>query len=112
MIALVETDLRFGVGMKHGLQATRQFLYVKEVSPDGHHVSSFGRISGEHIEEVPAAGVLDRYGQRMLLGAVSPDDEAERLVFFPLPEPQRQSILLASVSVRTSPWKCWSTTPR
>jgi signal transduction histidine kinase len=87
VVALMETDIRFGIGMAHGLEATGQHVYVGEVAEGGRRIKTMHVLREDKFEVTTPQAVLDAHqGRRVLFGGVTPEDEGERVIFFPHPD--------------------------
>lgn len=88
VVALIESDLRFGMAMNHGLKKTGEFLHVERIEKGGHRILTFQRSITRNgkktLEEKTAKEILDEYddrGEAILLGAIT--SEGKRTVFYP-----------------------------
>jgi hypothetical protein len=84
-VALVESDLRFGIGISHGLTPTGEIIYPRGVSADKQVVSHFAQLHGEQWGELPGQQMLVEHEGRLLLGEVTAEDATERVVMHALP---------------------------
>lgn len=84
--ALVESDLRFGIAMSHGLAPTGRYVYVKDVADNRHRIVSFAKAKGTALQFQTPKEVIDdfqQHGRRILFGMATSEDEGEEVVLFP-----------------------------
>jgi signal transduction histidine kinase len=104
VVALVDCDVRFGIGMSHGLDGTGDFVFARELTEDGQGVKLFERHIGDQIAAVTPEALLAEYGQEklpILFGGVAPDTDVGRVVLYPRMNPD------GSVSLNRPVIKNW-----
>ncbi|MGA2656710.1 MAG: FIST N-terminal domain-containing protein [Verrucomicrobiota bacterium] len=89
VVALIESDVRFGIGMAHGLEGTGKFLNVAEVGGDGHSILRFEDWTEEGGKRSlflrTPIEVLEAHRSKdaaVLFGGVTPETE-ERVIMVP-----------------------------
>jgi hypothetical protein len=86
VVVMVETDVRFGIGMEHGLESTGKHVFARDVSNGGYSITNIEMPVTSGYEIKPATEVLAEYEKehgKVLFGGVIPAHQAEPVVFYP-----------------------------
>ncbi len=96
--ALVQSDLRFGIGMLNGLTQTDEFVYLENEpdTPPG-WIVELSRRTADGLDKKPAAAILSEYedqfaaqygpeNAKVLLGIGGDEQEGERIILAPQPQ--------------------------
>ncbi len=89
VVALIESDMRFGIGMAHGLQPTGEYLHIEEIADNGHRILYFEKTSGRgeeaKLEKKTPKEIIDEYsakGRTIFFGGIG-SEEDDRIILFP-----------------------------
>lgn len=88
VVALVESDTAFRIGMRHGLEGTRNIVHVEQLAEDGRRIVRLRRGGPAGWESRPPLEIIREYegeepGTTILFGDMTPEDEADRIILYP-----------------------------
>ncbi len=101
IIVLIESYLRFGIGMDDGLIGTEEFLFIGGTAEDGHRITSFERVElnskGRVLKEIPPKQIIDEYknSDKIILFQSMTKKKGERVILYPFIDKKDGSIYVS-----------------